>query len=789
MNKKMFKLSAIQAAVLVTLSGCGSDNNNAAPTPADVAPTAANVMVAKAQQWLPVSGVLLGSDLNGDPITYGFMENGQAIAAKQGVYHFSHGQLTLDGANFVYTSISGQAASIDYTVTAGGKSASAKIEIANVANDPLAYQQWHLRNTGQRSYALQQSHAESLYNLYVSNFGLSEERARQLVDARVAAGEEKLVAGQDINVVSAYAQGVTGSGVTAVVVDSGMEIRHEDLVDNVLPNRSINLDGEGVIDRTDPTNLSSSGDHGTSVAGLIAAKGWNGLGGRGVAPDTGLIGMNYLGSGKIPQTELIVHGFPGSGISTTDEISTFNRSYGISLPTVIAYSLLDETIQSYPNKFLRDGKGALNVKSSGNSFEGSNGRFDSSFCSDNGSAQLGLTCYNGAFESSQSHPYYLSVAAVNSDGKHTSYSTAGANLMVSAPAGEYGRFAPAMVTTDQMTCINGYSGFNGGTIAAWTERYGINFVQGQFPFNYPGHPENATCNYTSTFNGTSSAAPNASGVISLILSANPSLTWRDVRHILASTSTKNDPNDPVVNIAIGEGLFTAHDGWVENAAGFSFNNLYGFGRVDAGAAVTMAKSYNTKLGEQIITPWQAVGSTFGAAAGSEAITGTIPDNSAAGFVQEIEVTEDIIIEGMQFGFDVSNTEMGLGIDTGEVDEEGDPILVQTSAGNDLAIEVISPAGTRSVLLSSKQSISLPALNPDFSFANGYVLKNSVFLSNAFYGESAKGTWKIKFVDTGDTKFEYSAGPDRFLKLTGVKNNSVDTVVEGVSLRAFGHVAQ
>ena len=780
MNKNMFKLSAIQAAVLLTLSGCGSDNNNTVSSAPDVAPTAQNVTVSGAKEWMPVTGTLLGSDLNGDSISYSLFENGQALSANSdGVFAFSHGELTLDGDQFTYMPFTGEDVSIEYRVAANGKTASAFIEVSNIESDPLAYQQWHLRNTGQKSYSLQDSHAESLYNLFVSNFGLTEEAAKDLVDSRVAAGEAKLVSGQDMNVVKAYAQGVTGEGVTAVVVDSGMEIRHEDLVDNVLPNRSVNLDGEGVIDRTDPTNLSISGDHGTSVAGLIAAKGWNGLGGRGVAPDTGLIGMNYLGSGKIPQADLIVHGFPGSGISTSDEISAFNRSYGISLPTVIGYSVLDETIQSYPNLYLRDGKGALNVKSSGNSFEGDDGTYDSSFCADNGSAELVLTCYNGAFESSQSHPYYLSVAAVNSDGLHTSYSTAGANLMVSAPAGEFGRFAPAMVTTDQMTCINGYSGFNGGTIAAWTNFYGVDFVRGQFPFNYPGHPENATCNYTSTFNGTSSAAPNASGVISLILSANPSLTWRDVRHILASTSTKNDPDNAKVEIAMGEDVFVAHDGWVENAAGFSFNNLYGFGRVDAGAAVAMAKNYSADLGDQVITDWKANGSTFGAAEDAEPMTVTIPDNNVEGLVQEIEVTEDLVIEGMQFGFDISNAEMSFGLSNG----------TQTSAGNDLAIEVTSPSGTRSVLLSSKQSISLPALNADFTFAGGYILKGSVLLSNAFYGESSKGTWTIKFVDTGDTNFEYSDGADGFLGLTGVTNNSVDSVVEGVSLRAFGRAAQ
>ena len=149
---------------------------------------------------------------------------------------------------------------------------------------------------------------EGLVWLYVNAFGDTEEEARASLSERFTTQKAELIAGNDMNVVGAYAQGVTGENVIAVVVDSGLEIRHEDLEPNVLPNRSLNLN-EGASDKTDPTPTSITGDHGTSVAGLIAAKGWNGLGGHGVAPDTSLIGMNYLGTGKVPQTDFLVHGF------------------------------------------------------------------------------------------------------------------------------------------------------------------------------------------------------------------------------------------------------------------------------------------------------------------------------------------------------------------------------------------------------------------------------------------------------------------------------------------------
>lgn len=769
MKNNKLKLSALSAAILISLAGCGSDDNKQSVTP-DVAPTANDVMVSDAMQWMVFEGKLNARDGNYDELTVSFSENGETVTAQDGVYTFSHGVLELSGIDFKYVSISGEDAVIDYTVSANGKSASAQLVVSGVKGDPLAKHQWHLRNSGQKAFALSDSLKALLVQLDVGR-GLSEEEAKAKRDAEFAADENfYLVAGEDINIVEAYKHGVTGAGVTAVVVDSGLEIRHEDLAPNVLPNRSLNLNDKA-IDRTDPTSTSESGDHGTSVAGLLAAKGWNGLGGRGVAPDTGLIGMNYLGGDKVPQTEFLVHGFPGSGISLNEEISAFNRSYGLTVPTHIVYSELDEAIESYPNKALRGGKGATNIKSSGNSFV--DGGREGSFCEDNGANALGLTCYNGTSESSQAHPYYFSIGAVNSNGKHTSYSTAGANVLVAAPVGEYGVFAPAMVTTDSMTCLNGYSGYKGRSIVQYTS----DFAAAIYPFDYPGHEENTSCNYTSTMNGTSSAAPNASGVVSLILSANNELTWRDVRHILATTSTKNDAENEAIKLAVGEGEFVAHDGWIENAAGYKFNNLYGFGRVDAGAAVAMAKSYSVDLGDEVITPWQGAGSVLG----QEPLSLEIPDNNATGAEYKIVIEEELNIEAMQFKFDVFSAEMGFGFET-------DNGVLQTTAGTDLAIEVTSPSGTRSVLLSSKQALSLPALDLSNGWEVGYILKDGAFLSNAFYGESSKGEWTVRFLDTSDASFTAKDGGDSWAGFAGYVNNTTPSTMTGIAVRVFGNAA-
>ncbi|MBZ9613321.1 S8 family serine peptidase [Rheinheimera maricola] len=750
LNTNKYRLSGVAIAVALSVTACGGSSGES-----NTAPVAQNVAVETTYSWKNNQGNFSVSDVDNDTlIITAISENGTAIQPSQGVYTLQNGLLSVQGTGFSFLPLKDGATNVNYTVSDGTATATASLSIAPAASDPLAYQQWHLNNTGQKAYSL---NVDGIKAFLINDVGFTEAQADAWIAARV--DPNILVAGQDMNVVRAFQQNVTGTGSIAVVVDSGMELAHEDLAGNVLPNRSLNM-VPGALNVTDPTSTSLYGDHGTSVAGLIAAEGWNGMGGRGVAPHAKLIGMNYLNA----QSDLngaLSHGIPGSGITESEPLTVFNRSYGISYPAVISYDLFEEAVQSYSAMALRSGLGAVNTKSSGNSFlSPGNNSWAGGIC--NPARALGLTCLNGNFEPSQNTPFYFSIAAVNSNGKHTSYSTAGANVLFSAPAGEYGDLAPAMVTTDQMTCLRGYSSFPSVDAGGWPE-YDAAFT----PFNYPGHPENPSCNYTSTFNGTSSAAPNAAGVIALVHSANPSLSYREIKDILVRTSTKVDPQNAAVVLPVGDGEFTAHPGWVENAAGYSHNNLYGFGRVNAGDAVALARIYSNPLPMQVFSDWTGVGSQ----AGEAPLTATVADNNADGAVQTIEIADEITVEGVQFAFDVANAEL-----------RSDSFPSQTTAGIDLAIEVTSPSGTTSVLLSSKQAIADPSFDFATGYNEGYILKDSVFLSNAFYGESAKGTWTIRVVDTNGSDYPVTNS----IWPLGYVNNVQDTVLEGVAIRVFGH---
>lgn len=87
----------------------------------------------------------------------------------------------------------------------------------------------------------------------------------------------------------------------------------------------------------------------------------------------------------------------------------------------------------------------------------------------------------------------------------------------------------------------------------------------------PGAPGYSTTDYAPTFNGTSSACPNAAAVMALILSASPNLTATAARNVIESTCAK-----------VGGYTYTANTSGQPNG---TWSNDLGYGRVDAFAAL------------------------------------------------------------------------------------------------------------------------------------------------------------------------------------------------------------
>lgn len=533
------------------------------------------------------------------------------------------------------------------TTSSGTNSGSTETPVGT--DDPLASYAWHLENTAQSTFA-------------------------------TASG----ISGQDIDVKEVHSQNITGAGIKIAISDTGVDLNHQDLSGNQIigQHRDYSTDNSANWRGGNPYPIEDEA-HGTAVTGLAAALGWNGIGSRGVAPNAKYGAFLFIGGFHTTESSYEAKTLD----QMTGSFDIFNYSYGYL--GCEFYPATSTVVSAYKTGVtsLRSGKGAIYIKAGGNDYIGANSDCDSS----------SSTYYLGNTNTSedQNLPYLILTSAVNASGKISSYSTPGSGLWIASLGGEYGDDAPAMLTTDILSCSHGFA-ISSNTVNA---------------FNKGGNSLNSTCNYTSLMNGTSSATPVLSGVVALMLEANPNLTWRDVKHILAVTADKINYSTATINHPSGTSSVPSgyvYDYlYVRNAAGYDFSNTYGFGRVNANRAVTMAKTYVSTLGTYLESSYATSGT----------LSLSIPDRSATGIQNSISVSTNYIIESVQIKITTDHTYVG-----------------------DLGVELVSPSGTSSRLLLANSNIDVAGLS-DFTL-----------ISNAFYGESSAGSWTIKIVDgaTSDT---------------------------------------
>lgn len=221
------------------------------------------------------------------------------------------------------------------------------------------------------------------------------------------------------------------------------------------------------------------------------------------------------------------------------------------------------------------------------------------------------------------------------------------------------------------------------TRSSYNEHGSSMTVVAQSSGNVRGITTTNSSSYTSNFGGTSSASPLGCGVVALMLDANPALGWRDVTAILIESARKNHPSD-------GD--------WTVNAAGHDVSIDYGFGAIDASAAVAVALGWTNFTAEQTDT------------SGTQSVNQTIPDNNATGLTRTWVCNQDIEIEAMEVVININHTYIG-----------------------DIEVTLTSPSGTSS-LLTKQRSDSQNNLND-------YILT-----SLRCWDESSLGTWTVHVAD-------------------------------------------
>ena len=220
--------------------------------------------------------------------------------------------------------------------------------------------------------------------------------------------------------------------------------------------------------------------------------------------------------------------------------------------------------------------------------------------------------------------------------------------------------------------------------------------------------------YYQEFGGTSAATPIVAGVAALLRGINSDLTWRDLKLILAGSARKND---------------TGNTGWEDGASKYGmdpgtefyhFNHEYGFGVVDAAAAVDLAEEWS------LVPPLQSSTVESGELnleipdppddGDPTTVTTTLTLDTTVGFVEFVEVNLDF----------------------------------QQRSIRDWDVELVSPSGAVSKLVPGYEPYTYYAsadtsdVGPSHFYVPSYT--DFRFGSARHLGEDANGEWQLRITD-------------------------------------------
>ena len=232
---------------------------------------------------------------------------------------------------------------------------------------------------------------------------------------------------------------------------------------------------------------------------------------------------------------------------------------------------------------------------------------------------------------------------------------------------------------------------------------------------------------TSKHTGTSASAPIAAAIVALTLEANPDLTWRDMQHIVIQTSKPQK--------------LKATD-WRVNGVGRNYSHRYGYGLMNAGAMLELARTWKT-------VPIQRT------------CTKSIVARNNQYSYRSIQPTHTDK-KPLHIDFYLTKKDCGLSNKITKMEHVIVQLNIQFTRRGDLKMILISPAGTESIIMDRRRHDSS---------SRGY--SNHDLLTVHMWDENPYGVWRLKIINLCQLARRQSMGVIRRFDIVIRGTNSDD----------------